>query len=561
MIDYIGEHTIFAYLGRAFVITAFVGALFSVFCYGIYTRNQHSLWRKYARTSFVIHTIGVIGIVGILFHLLFNHYFEFNYVWKHSNRTMPMRYILSCFWEGQEGSFLLWIVWHNVLSWIIIWKDKHWEPWVMCIVGIVQVFLCSMLLGVYVGDFKIGSNPFLLLRQLPDYVGLPWTKAPNYLELIPQFKDGRGLNPLLQNYWMTIHPPTLFLGFAATLLPFAYALAGLWRKQLHSWIKPALPWAVFGIMVLGTGILMGGAWAYEALSFGGFWAWDPVENASLVPWLILVGATHVMLINLRKKTSLFSTFLLTILSFLLILYSTFLTRSGVLGDTSVHSFTGDGMVGQLLVYLLFFVGLAFYLLLQKRANRKIYILTTLILAIVGFSGFEALSIGLFLMLTLAITIIDYQQAFPKNEQEEGLWTREFWLFIGALVLTLSAGQIIFSTSTPVVNKLLTPMSALFQQCYDWTSLSFFQTLTNANLAPPSDAIAHYNKWQVPFSFIVCVLVAVGQYFNYKHTPMKRFVRSLIVAFSVSLIFTFLTCLLYTSPSPRDLSTSRMPSSA
>ena len=100
---------------------------------------------------------------------------------------------------------------------------------------------------------------------------------------------------------MIIHPPTLFLGFASTVIPFTYVIAGLWRKQYYEWIKPTIPWAIFGIMILGTGVLMGGAWAYEALSFGGFWAWDPVENASLVPWLLLVGALHLMLVFQNKK--------------------------------------------------------------------------------------------------------------------------------------------------------------------------------------------------------------------------------------------------------------------
>lgn len=125
-------------------------------------------------------------------------------------------------------------------------------------------------------DVRVGSSPFLLIRELPENLGLPWTNLPDYLTMIPQFKDGRGLNPLLQNYWMVIHPPTLFFGFASTLIPFAFAIAGLWTKRYKEWMEPALPYTFFGIAVLGTGILMGGAWAYEALSFGGFWAWDPV---------------------------------------------------------------------------------------------------------------------------------------------------------------------------------------------------------------------------------------------------------------------------------------------
>src|SRR5207253_3850190 len=116
---------------------------------------------------------------------------------------------------------------------------------------------------------------------------------------------------------MTIHPPTLFLGFALTVVPFAYAIAGLWKKKYNEWIKPALPWAFLGVMILGTGVLMGGAWAYEALSFGGFWAWDPVENASLVPWLTFVGAAHLMLIFKNRQHSIVSTYIFTIVTFLL----------------------------------------------------------------------------------------------------------------------------------------------------------------------------------------------------------------------------------------------------
>lgn len=130
---------------------------------------------------------------------------------------------------------------------------------------------------------------------------------------------------------------------------------------------------IFGVMILGTGILMGGAWAYEALGFGGFWAWDPVENASLVPWLTLVGGAHLLLINRRKPTSAFTTLLLILSSFILVLYSTFLTRSGVLGDSSVHSFVDSGILAQLLVYLLFFVAVSTWMLMPKNPFRIAYL--------------------------------------------------------------------------------------------------------------------------------------------------------------------------------------------
>src|SRR5690606_38158729 len=135
--------------------------------------------------------------------------------------------------------------------------------------------------------------------------------------------DGNGLNPLLQNYWMVIHPPTLFLGFASTLVPFAYAIASLWKKDYSGWVNPVLPWTLFSAAMLGTGILMGGAWAYEALSFGGFWAWDPVENASLVPWITLIAGLHTLVIFKSTGHALRATFIFFIATFVLILYSTF----------------------------------------------------------------------------------------------------------------------------------------------------------------------------------------------------------------------------------------------
>jgi cytochrome c-type biogenesis protein CcmF len=468
-LEYIGEELLPGTIGNFLIIVSFVGALVAAVSYFFTVKfPEEKQWLKWGRISFLTHSFSVLGIIAVIFYLLVNHRFEYHYIWQHSSKDLPIRYILSCFWEGQEGSFLLWSFWHVVLGIILIRTAKKWEASVMTSFSLVQMFLSSMILGVYVFGYKLGSTPFLLLRDHPDMANLPFLLNPNYLEQI----DGRGLNPLLQNYWMTIHPPTLFLGFASTLVPFAFALGGLWLKKYTEWLKPATPWTFFGVMILGTGILMGGAWAYEALSFGGFWAWDPVENSSLVPWLTLLGAAHVMMIHKNKGTSLFTTFFLTIISFLLVLYSTFLTRSGILGDSSVHAFTDLGMSGQLLVYLLFFVLLAAILL-----------------------------------------IINYKK-IPKHEQEENLLSREFWMFIGALVLLISAFQIIFTTSIPVINKIL-----------------------GSNLAPPLDPLDHYNSWQLPFAIIVALLMGIGQFLKYKNTPTPVFFKNIIVPVIAAVLVT------------------------
>ncbi len=540
MTNHIGEHLWAGQLGHTLTVISLVGALLSTLGYLLGTRSGGEAWTRTGRIGFRLHSVAVIGIVVTLFVMLFNHWFEYDYVWKHSNRSMPMEFIASCFWEGQEGSFLLWTFWHVVLGNLLIMRAREWEAPVMAVFASVQVFLATMILGVYVGDVRIGSSPFLLIRELPKNIGLPWTAMANYLSTIPQFADGRGLNPLLQNYWMVIHPPTLFLGFAATLVPFAYAIAGLWRNDRQGWIGPALPWTFFGVMVLGTGILMGGAWAYEALSFGGFWAWDPVENASLVPWLTLVAAGHLMLVNKRKPTALFSLFLLTLLTFILVLYSTFLTRSGVLGDTSVHSFTGDGMLPGLLLFLLFFTGLGVMALLNDKAQQRFYGLIALALLAIGVGlQVQVPAILLFGAVSLWMLVVAYRKGFASKEPEEALWSREFWLFIGSLVLLLSAMQITFSTSVPVFNLLLEPFDKTFGWLGEKTGSEFFKGLASAKLAPPGEAIAHYNKWQIPFAFIVSMLIAFTQYLRWKDTDVKKFRRQLAASFFIAVGITAL----------------------
>lgn len=506
-IDHVGERLWAGNLGNGFIVLSFVAALLSFVSFFI-SSKQPSLV-KLARFAFNLHAFAVIGIIGTLFYMLFNHYFEYQYVWQHSNLSMNMKYILSCFWEGQEGSFLLWTFWNVVLGLLLKkqLKGGEWEIPVMAIFALVQVFLTSMILGVYVLDYKIGSNPFLLLREHAEFANLPWVQNPdNFAKL------ARGLNPLLMNYWMTIHPPTLFLGFASTLIPFAFSIAALWNKQYTKWQTIALPWTYFGILVLGIGILMGGAWAYEALSFGGFWAWDPVENASLVPWLVLVAAGHTMIINKNKGGSLFTTHFLTIGSFLLVLYSTFLTRSGVLGNASVHAFTDLGMTGQLVLYVLVFIFISVALLIREDLFRTTYVVVSfLLLAISIVYGDKKMILMFWISSSAVITGISYYFYFPKEKEEEELYSREFWMFLGSLVLILAALIITYFTSIPVINKLF-----------------------GTEYAPPKVPV--YNIWMVPFAVLTMILIAAAQFLKYKKTETKKFYVRISYSFLFALVF-------------------------
>ncbi|MEY4031087.1 MAG: cytochrome c assembly protein, partial [Bacteroidota bacterium] len=351
------------------------------------------------------------SVIGLIFFIMIKKYYEYQYVWTHVSDELPMQYIFAAFWEGQEGSFLLWMFWNAILGLIILSRRNQWESSVLAIFAVVQAVLSSMILGIYVGwdtfSIKLGSSPFQLLRDTMD---APIFGQADYLELI----KGNGLNPLLQNYWMTIHPPTLFLGFSSTLVPFAFALAGLWVKDHQNWLKPAFPWALFSAGILGIGILMGGAWAYEALSFGGYWAWDPVENMSLVPWLILIAGIHTHLITQSTGQSLKSTYFFYLLSFALVVYSTFLTRSGILGETSVHAFTEMGLEAQLLFFLGIVIVIPFLLLLFR------------------------------------------YKTIPSPEKEEALSSKEFWtllcLFLTKYVrfLNLPIWEVSLQTPYPII---------------------------------------------------------------------------------------------------------------
>jgi cytochrome c-type biogenesis protein CcmF len=410
-IEYVGELTTPGRIGHLMVLISVFTALFAAFYYWLSERKEGIEKQRLAKAAnwiYGVHTIALLVIGVILYYLIFNHRFEYNYVWRYSSMTLPVRYIVASLWAGQEGSFWVWALLQGLTGlYIVLWVSNRKAP-VMAVVALSQFFLTSMMLGIQVLGFKIGGSPFALLRDLPEYAGEMFFMDPNY---VSQIADGLGLNPLLENPWMVSHPPVLFLGYAFFVVPYAYAIAGLWKKDFTGWIKPAMPWVILSLIALGAGILLGGRWAYESLTFGGFWAWDPVENASLVPWLIMVGALHFMLLNLHRKQNYGASFIFACLGFLFVLYATFLTRSGILAETSVHSFSADKKFQQLVLYM-----------------------------------------AAFFLIPLILLIRNWKK-IPQKENDN-LLSRDFFLFAGSIVLLLSSFQIIFATSIPVINAVL-----------------------------------------------------------------------------------------------------------
>ena len=468
--EYLGEQLWAGQLGRLFVLLSLIASVLATIAY-FKSANAKDLedaksWKQFGRVAFGIDVASVFAIFGLLFYIISSHRFEYFYAWSHSERSLNFKYLLSCIWEGQEGSFLLWTFWHGVLGLILMRTAKRWEAPVMTVVSFAQACLATMVMGMYFFGAKVGSNPFLLVRDM--FQEAPIFQRADYLSL-PQMQDGQGLNQLLQNYWMVIHPPILFLGFASTLVPFAFAIAGLWKKDFGGWTKVALPWTLFSAAILGTGIMLGAIWAYESLTFGGYWAWDPVENASLVPWLILIAGLHTQVIYNSAGYSLRATYVFHILTFLLILYSTFLTRSGVLGDTSVHAFTDLGMNFQLVMFMAVFALPAAFLLIKR-----------------------------------------YKQ-IPHIAKEESSYSREFWMFIGSLVLFLSGMFIIIATSLPVLNKIF-----------------------GTKWAVGEDVEFGYNRIQIFVAVILGLLTAVSQFLKYKNTTKGFFVKKIAVPTLVAL---------------------------
>ncbi|MEM7513241.1 MAG: cytochrome c biogenesis protein CcsA, partial [Bacteroidota bacterium] len=551
-------------------------------------------WERIGLTSFGLHILGIFGIIGTLFYLIYSHQYQYHYVWAHSSNELPVYYIISCFWEGQEGSFLLWCFWHSVLGGIIMFAKHEWRNMVLGIIASVELILSSMILGVYVGDgmvwgifiilallpaiylgyrlrvdrenlpmngnmhiggiimagtflmmlfrgqtafqtswswgqtfgsisgltftlfilfvlgfgvlyfaylarvrksrdtyaasgleslaglfilsagiiacffepdtWKVGSTPFILLQSVfPD--NEVYLQNPDFIP-----SNGSGLNSLLQNYWMVIHPPTLFLGFASTVVPFAFVVGGLIKGKYHEWIRYALPWTSFSVMILGVGIIMGGYWAYETLNFGGYWNWDPVENGSLVPWLCGVASLHAMLIYQKSKSYLRLAQILIVGTFLLVLYATFLTRSGILGDTSVHTFTDLGLSGQLLILVLVYLAVVTVMFMLR------------------------------------------WKEIPHKEEEGKFWSAENMLFLGVLVFVLSGAEILLSTSLPVINKIF-----------------------GTNMAPPPNIQLFYYQWNVWFAIAFGVLSGVGQFLWWRIGKKEGVAKALYRPFLAAMI--------------------------
>jgi cytochrome c-type biogenesis protein CcmF len=421
-------------IGNIFLTLALLAGAFSVIMYYMtYKGYQNTL--RFARIGYHATAIMVLSASAMLLHAILTHQYQYKYVYNYSNSDLPIGLLISTFYAGQEGSFMLWVLFTAIIGLILLdytSKRGELEQRVMMMFGLVLTFLLVMVNPLLKSPFHyIWSQPdfidlasinpaFLNLQALQNFVFSDPQSGKQFMQVSRELQavlvsnnipldnfiiHGKGLNPLLQNFWMQIHPPILFVGFAMSAVPFAFALSALIKNEYKDWIKQSMPWLLSGTMVLGLAIMLGGYWAYGVLGWGGYWGWDPVENSSLVPWIIGVASIHTFLV--QKKTQekdggsrfVKTNLILSILYFILVLYSTFLTRSGILGDASVHSFVDPGMT----VYL-----------------------------------FLVLFLGIFLVIGLGMIAYRWKYLTENFSFEENVFSRELALFTGAVALIASA---------------------------------------------------------------------------------------------------------------------------
>lgn len=491
-------------IGSIILTFALVFSIISMVMYYLNFKG-YSNTISYARIFYHLTSIFVIVASTFLWYYLLTHQYQYKYVFSYSNNSLTTGLLLSSFWGGQEGSFMLWIL-LTVIVGIILQsytsKRGDLEPRIMAVFTLAISFLLLMVSPWFKNPFEyiwttpifvdlksINSNylnmPFLQQFLFPDpqtnttYVQVSSTLLASLVQngVDPNtfIINGRGLNPQLLNFWMQIHPPILFVGFAMATVPFAFAVSALMKNEYKEWVSQSFPWLLAGTGILGLGIMLGGYWAYEMLGWGGYWAWDPVENSSLIPWLIGVAAIHTMLVQKKSqsqsegigryaKTNL----ILSILVYILVLYSTFLTRSGILGDASVHSFVDPGMLAYL--FLVIFI-----------------------------SSFTLLGVGL-----LVYRWKDIKSEIP---QDESLLSRELSLFTAAVVLCASAIIVFVGTSAPILGR--------------------------------SVDISFYNEMHVPLAIIIGLLNGLSLLLKWKTTSTQELLSKSIIYLAISVVLTAL----------------------
>lgn len=474
-------------IGKILVYVTFSSFLIATLSYFYAMFSKKESFTKLGRTAFYFGTAGIIATTLFLLSKILAHDFQFTYVWEYSSRELQTYFLIATFYAGQQGSFLLWGLCTAIIGFVVIpYLQKHkYEAPAMSFYALAVSFIVFIL---------IVKSPFDYVWET--YVG----------QVVAGFtpKNGRGLNPILQNYWITIHPPILFLGFASLTVPFALAMAALINRDFKNWINITIPWTLFASGILALGLMLGGFWAYETLGWGGFWAWDPVENSSLMPWIISATLVHTMLVTKRTGGLVKTSFILAISGYIFVLYSSFLTRSGVLGETSVHSFVSPGAI----VYQLLLAFLIVFIVIST---------ITLFLRLNGIS---------------------------TSKLDFSVVSKEFFISLGSVSLLVIGFVVFLGTSFPIIaeligqtkgtvetswyNKLVLPIAVIMILL---NSFSLFLSWKNTE-------IGEVYKKSIVSLLISLIITALAYYFGVKDFNFVALLFASAFSFAVNFKFIF-----------------------
>ena len=353
------------------------------------SRGNIQLMNSATRLALAVFAFTTISLGALIYAFVTND-FTVAYVASHSNSLLPIHYRVTAVWGGHEGSFLLWVFIYALWMAAVAVRSKA-----------IPLLMRSRVLGV-MGLVSIGFYLFLLVMSNP------------FETLLPYFPvDGNDLNPLLQDFAMIIHPPLLYMGYVGLSVSFAFAIAALLTGKLDAtWARWSRPWAVAAWLFLTLGIVIGSWWAYYELGWGGWWFWDPVENASLMPWLVTTALIHSFAVTEKRGVFKSWTVLLAIAGFSLSLLGTFLVRSGIV--VSVHAFATDPSRGLFILgFLVLVIGGSLILYAMKAAHMRSYVKYTL------FSR-EVFLWGNNIILTVATIVVLLGTFLPLIHKEIGL---------------------------------------------------------------------------------------------------------------------------------------------
>jgi cytochrome c-type biogenesis protein CcmF len=453
-------------LGTLLIVSAIAAALVATAGYALVPRG-HVAGLAYGRIGTRLALVAVLLVVVLLNYLFITQRYDIDYVYNYSSRDLEPQFRVAAVWAGQPGSFVIWVLWGLIAAQFLVRRTRNNEPYVL---GVYMFIQAALLICMLV------RNPFV---PHLDASGLPFTPP-----------DGKGLNPTLHNMWMLIHPPILFVGFALMAVPFAFAIAGLLRRDYDGWTRHALPFALAGWAFLGLALLLGGYWAYETLGWGGYWGWDPVENSALVPWLVATALIHSMLAQRTGGTLRRTNFALAIATYVTVFYSTFLTRSGVLSSFSVHSFVEEGLKGLMIGYLAAIV-----------------------------------------VVSLAILAWRWRD-IPARQLSENLLSRDSFFVLAIIGLLVIAGVISLGTSMPIISAIPGVGHSLQNMLGNFFALD---DGTTYNPSPDAKPFADgrfglvgsfYSTSVPPLGLILVLLLIVGPLLGWRDSNPRNLLRAL-----------------------------------